>query len=183
MKTFQQLPSSPHFLTSTNSSLHHYTAHGFKKFPTLCCALCCPDPHLCRMDCTCSTSPAWTLLAPSSNPVLLRIILLIHLVPSHGKHCRNGFSTRRCGWAWKTHPCCTRMKGSEVCKNHHPFHSCANSCPTFLPNIPQDALAPHHLSQLLRLGKTSPSPNCRNKHNSIWHTDFTRYQLHCPKST
>lgn len=101
MKTFQQPPSSPHFLTSTNSSLHHYTTLGFKKFPTLCCALCCPDPHLCRMDCTCSTSPAWTLLAPSSNPVLLRIILIIHLVPNHGKHCRNGFSTRRCGWAWK----------------------------------------------------------------------------------
>lgn len=49
------------------------------------------------MDYTCSTSPAWTLLAPSSNPVLLRIILIIHLVPNHGKHCRNGFSTRRCG--------------------------------------------------------------------------------------
>lgn len=50
LKSYQQLPSSPSFLTRTNSSLHHYTTLGFKKCPTCCCALCCPDPHLHGMD-------------------------------------------------------------------------------------------------------------------------------------
>lgn len=38
--------------------------------------------------------------------------------------------------------------GQEACENHCPFHSWANSCHTFPPGAPQDALAPHHLPQL-----------------------------------
>lgn len=45
-------------------------------------------------------------------------------------------------WAWKTHPCCRWMKGSEVCKNHHPFHSCANSWPHSCPTLPRMLLLP-----------------------------------------
>lgn len=98
----------------------------------------------------------------SSNPVLLKIILITHPSPTTGNTAEIVFQSGVGGYG-KHILAGNGRKGSEVCKNHHPFHSCANSCPTFLPDTPPSFSSAAMAGQDLTITKLP------NKHNGFWH--------------